>query len=681
VTARLRPPGSRAHARALHRAWSSRPWPVTVGRSGSSLGAVTDSTTGAAPALFVPDGDRLVPTDRSRGPWSPTALHGGPVAALVARAAESVEGGEDRQLVRITLELLRPVPLTPLRVTSAVVRPGHKVQLIDTVVEADGVEVAWSRALRIRMARDESPISPTVPEDDAPRSPPRVWPGRGSSASIAPSTVRGWPCVRERCLRAPRTGHGVDPAAGAGGAGRAALPVAAGGRSRRLRQRGGRRAPLRPRTCSSTPTSPCRSTARRWGSGCASMPAPGSGPRASAPPSPPCGTGRAASAGPSRTWWWRWPVTSDTQNVTRVPPSPAWPSCWWPGPRTTIPVSASRTSRGAGARWWRPAPTAPPAHPSRWPRHRGRPRRHRSGRRGPGRSTSGSCSATSPSTCSGWGRRPWPVPWWWASTPPAGGGPGRRHPPHRLPGAGHRRRRCRAARRPRPRRGPDRVLRVDSRVRRPAGGPPGGRPPGHRGGLGARRRGPLPAAVHLGDHRGAQGGAVHPGPPGLHRPAPAEAYGFERDDVAYCTMPLFHGNALMALWAPSLVVGATVALARRFSASGFGADVRRYGPPPSPTWARRWPTCWPPRPPPTTPPPPCAGASAPRPRGRPRRLRAALRVRAHRGVRLERGRGGHHPLAGHAHRAPSAGPYEDVVVVDPATWRSAPRPSSTPPAA
>jgi fatty-acyl-CoA synthase len=57
----------------------------------------------------------------------------------------------------------------------------------------------------------------------------------------------------------------------------------------------------------------------------------------------------------------------------------------------------------------------------------------------------------------------------------------------------------------------------------------------------------------------------------------AEAYGFGRDDVAYCTMPLFHGNALMVLWGPSLVVGATVALARRFTASGFVADVRRYG--------------------------------------------------------------------------------------------------------
>jgi fatty-acyl-CoA synthase len=56
----------------------------------------------------------------------------------------------------------------------------------------------------------------------------------------------------------------------------------------------------------------------------------------------------------------------------------------------------------------------------------------------------------------------------------------------------------------------------------------------------------------------------------------ADAYGFTRDDVAYCTMPLFHGNALMVLWGPSLVVGATVTLARRFSASGFLPDVRRY---------------------------------------------------------------------------------------------------------
>lgn len=57
----------------------------------------------------------------------------------------------------------------------------------------------------------------------------------------------------------------------------------------------------------------------------------------------------------------------------------------------------------------------------------------------------------------------------------------------------------------------------------------------------------------------------------------AEAYGYDPADVAYCTMPLFHGNALMVLWGPCLVAGASVALVHRFSASGFLPDVRRYG--------------------------------------------------------------------------------------------------------
>jgi hypothetical protein len=116
----------------------------------------------------------LVPTQFAVGPWSPDALHGGPVAALAARAAEAVDGGEELRLVRLTLELLRPVPLAPLAVASRVVRPGRRVQLIDTVIEADGVELAWSRALRIRAAHDQPPARPSVPEDAAPVPPGRA---------------------------------------------------------------------------------------------------------------------------------------------------------------------------------------------------------------------------------------------------------------------------------------------------------------------------------------------------------------------------------------------------------------------------------------------------------------------------------------------------------------------------
>lgn len=59
--------------------------------------------------------------------------------------------------------------------------------------------------------------------------------------------------------------------------------------------------------------------------------------------------------------------------------------------------------------------------------------------------------------------------------------------------------------------------------------------------------------------------------------AAAEKFGHVRDDVEYCCMPLFHGNAIMALWAPALAVGATVCLTPSFSASGFLPDVRYFG--------------------------------------------------------------------------------------------------------
>ena len=49
------------------------------------------------------------------------------------------------------------------------------------------------------------------------------------------------------------------------------------------------------------------------------------------------------------------------------------------------------------------------------------------------------------------------------------------------------------------------------------------------------------------------------------------------DDVGYVSMPLFHSNALMVGWAPSIVHGASVGLARRFTASGWLRDIRRYG--------------------------------------------------------------------------------------------------------
>ncbi|MGQ9406686.1 AMP-binding protein [Mycolicibacterium gilvum] len=59
--------------------------------------------------------------------------------------------------------------------------------------------------------------------------------------------------------------------------------------------------------------------------------------------------------------------------------------------------------------------------------------------------------------------------------------------------------------------------------------------------------------------------------------AATEKFGHHSGDVDYCCMPLFHGNAIMALWAPALANGAAVCLNGSFSASGFLSDVRFFG--------------------------------------------------------------------------------------------------------
>lgn len=48
------------------------------------------------------------------------------------------------------------------------------------------------------------------------------------------------------------------------------------------------------------------------------------------------------------------------------------------------------------------------------------------------------------------------------------------------------------------------------------------------------------------------------------------------DDVMYCSLPLYHNNALTLCWGATLGAGGTLVVARKFSASRFWDDVRKY---------------------------------------------------------------------------------------------------------
>jgi hypothetical protein len=103
-------------------------------------------------SLFVPDGERYVPTLYCQGPWDPGAQFGGAPAALIATLVEQTPSLVPMQIARLTTDLMRPVPLTPLRADVRVVREGKKIQVVAVSLFAEGVEVTRATAVRLRRA-------------------------------------------------------------------------------------------------------------------------------------------------------------------------------------------------------------------------------------------------------------------------------------------------------------------------------------------------------------------------------------------------------------------------------------------------------------------------------------------------------------------------------------------------
>ncbi len=99
-------------------------------------------------AFFTADGGSYVPGTMTRGPWGATM--GGQIVGGLLGWALDRHGGDDLQPARLTVDLLRPVPIEPVSIEISVQREGRRIKLVDAAMLQHGRAVARASALFLR---------------------------------------------------------------------------------------------------------------------------------------------------------------------------------------------------------------------------------------------------------------------------------------------------------------------------------------------------------------------------------------------------------------------------------------------------------------------------------------------------------------------------------------------------
>src|SRR5207244_3128571 len=120
--------------------------------------------------------------------------------ALVAWAAEAIPTQVPMRIARVSVDLMRPVPVAPLTIETEILREGRKIQLCAVRLRAEGVIVVGATVLKIKVQESELPPEAAIV--------PVELPGPEQSR-VEPADFSSSPFVTGMSLRAARGRFGV----------------------------------------------------------------------------------------------------------------------------------------------------------------------------------------------------------------------------------------------------------------------------------------------------------------------------------------------------------------------------------------------------------------------------------------------------------------------------------------
>src|SRR3981081_2887339 len=101
-------------------------------------------------AIYRVEGAKIETSAFAGGPWDPKLQHGAAPSSLICWAVERLPTPAPMRVARLTVDLMRPVPVAPLTIETEVLREGRKIQLVAVRLLAEDVVVVGATVLKIK---------------------------------------------------------------------------------------------------------------------------------------------------------------------------------------------------------------------------------------------------------------------------------------------------------------------------------------------------------------------------------------------------------------------------------------------------------------------------------------------------------------------------------------------------